>query len=185
MAQARDGGYILPEMDILRNYIEAELEAAVVIKGKSQLSKSDEIKSKKKTRFEDESWEEVIKKMKDITKKIKNPPAQEAHVNEAPKEVNPMKDRLDQLKELSEAVNPPKKVWKDKLNTQGSGLAPNAQPFRQRNTQEPLPANYQSYVPAQLCPRPHLRCYYCFENKHSLTTYSYLTEDMEKRIFSR
>ncbi|MBW0547377.1 hypothetical protein O181_087092 [Austropuccinia psidii MF-1] len=34
MVQARDGGYILPEMDILRNYIEAELEAAVVIKGK-------------------------------------------------------------------------------------------------------------------------------------------------------
>ena len=85
MVQARDGGYILPEMDILRNYIEAELEAAVVIKGKSQLSKSDEIKSKKKTRFEDEIWEEVFKKMKDITKKIKNPQAQEAHVNEAPK----------------------------------------------------------------------------------------------------
>ncbi|MBW0591550.1 hypothetical protein O181_131265 [Austropuccinia psidii MF-1] len=37
MVQARDGGYILPEMNILRNYIEAELEAAVIIKGKSQL----------------------------------------------------------------------------------------------------------------------------------------------------
>ncbi|MBW0569721.1 hypothetical protein O181_109436 [Austropuccinia psidii MF-1] len=185
MVQARDGGYILPEMDILRNYIEAELEAAVVIKGKSQLSKSDEIKSKKKTRFEDESWEEVIKQMKDITKKIKNPPAQEAHVNEAPKEVNPMKDVLDQLKELSEAVNPPKKVWKDKPNTQGSGLAPNAQPFRPRNTQAPLPANYQPYVPAQLYPRPPLKCYYCFENGHSLTRCSYLAEDMEKRIVSR
>ncbi|MBW0580040.1 hypothetical protein O181_119755 [Austropuccinia psidii MF-1] len=36
MVQARDGGYISPEMEILRNYIEAELEAAVVIKGKSQ-----------------------------------------------------------------------------------------------------------------------------------------------------
>ncbi|MBW0576322.1 hypothetical protein O181_116037 [Austropuccinia psidii MF-1] len=106
-------------MNILRNYIEAELEEEVVIKGKSQLSKSDEIKSKKKTRFEDESWEEDIKQTKDITKKMKNPPAQEAHVNEAPKELNPMKDVLDQLKEQSEAVNPPKKVWKDKPNTQG------------------------------------------------------------------
>ncbi|MBW0545983.1 hypothetical protein O181_085698 [Austropuccinia psidii MF-1] len=124
-------------MDILRNYIEAELEAEVAIKGKSQFPNSDEIKSKK-NRFEDESWEEVIKKMEDITKKIKNPPAQEAHVNEAPKEVDPMRDVLDQLKELSEAVNPPKKVWKEKPNTQGSGLAPNAQPFRQRNTQAPL-----------------------------------------------
>ncbi|MBW0533169.1 hypothetical protein O181_072884 [Austropuccinia psidii MF-1] len=139
--QARDGGYILPEMDILQNYIEAELEAEVVIKGKSSLSKSDEIK-RKKNRFEDESWEEVIKQMKDITKKIKNSPAQEAHVNQAPKEVNPVKDVLDQLKELSEAANPPKKVWKDKANTQGSGLEPNAQPFRQMNTQALLPENY-------------------------------------------
>ncbi|MBW0571332.1 hypothetical protein O181_111047 [Austropuccinia psidii MF-1] len=98
MVQARDGGYILSEMDILRNYIEAELEVAVVIKGKSQFSKSDQIKSKKKTRFEDESWEEVIKQMKDIVNKIENPPAQEAHFNKAPKEVNPLKDVLDQLK---------------------------------------------------------------------------------------
>ncbi|MBW0543885.1 hypothetical protein O181_083600 [Austropuccinia psidii MF-1] len=34
MVQARDGRYILPEMDILRNYIEAELDTAVVIKAK-------------------------------------------------------------------------------------------------------------------------------------------------------
>ncbi|MBW0551987.1 hypothetical protein O181_091702 [Austropuccinia psidii MF-1] len=105
LVQARDGGYILPEMDILRNPIEAELEAAVVIEGTSQLSKSDEIKSKKKTRFEYQSWEEVIKQMKDITNKTKNPPAQESHFNEAQKEVNPMKDVLDQLQELSEDVN--------------------------------------------------------------------------------
>ncbi|MBW0553145.1 hypothetical protein O181_092860 [Austropuccinia psidii MF-1] len=123
--------------------------------------------------------------MKDITKKIKNITAQEAHVNEAPKEVNPMKNVLDQLKELSEAVNSPKKVWKDKQNTQGSGLAPNTQPFRPRNTKAPLPANYQPYVPAQLYPRPPLTCYYCFENGHSLTRCSYLEKDIEKKIVSR
>ncbi|MBW0512188.1 hypothetical protein O181_051903 [Austropuccinia psidii MF-1] len=119
--------------------------------------------------FEDESWEEVIKQMKDITNKINNTPAQEAHVNESPKEFNTMKDVLDQLKELSEAVNPPKKVQKDKTNTQGSGLAPNAQQFRQRNTQEPLPENYQPYVSAKRYSRPPSKCYYCFENGHSLT----------------
>ncbi|MBW0538459.1 hypothetical protein O181_078174 [Austropuccinia psidii MF-1] len=135
-------------MDILRHYIEVELEEARVIKVKSQLSNSDEIKSKR-----------VINEMKDIRKKIKNPPAQEGHVNEAPKEVNPMKDVLDQLKELSEDVNPPKMVWKYKTNTQGSGLALNAQPFRPRNTQARLPANYQPYVPEQLYPTPPLRCY--------------------------
>ncbi|MBW0464831.1 hypothetical protein O181_004546 [Austropuccinia psidii MF-1] len=163
MAQARDGGYILPEMDILRNYIEEELEVEVFIKWKLELSKSDGIKIKNITRFEDESWEEVIKKMKDIERKIKNTPAQEAHFNEVPKEVNQMKDVLDQLKELSGAVNPPKKVWKDKPNTQGSGLEPNEQPFRPRNTQAPLPEDYQPYVPAQLYLRPPLKCYYCFE----------------------
>ncbi|MBW0549138.1 hypothetical protein O181_088853 [Austropuccinia psidii MF-1] len=96
-----------------------------------------------------------------------------------------MKNVLDQLKELSEAVNPPKKVWKDKPNTQGSGLASNAQPFRQRNTQAPLPANYQPYVPAQLYPRLPLKFYCCFKNCHSLTRCSYLEEDMENRIVSR
>ncbi|MBW0506455.1 hypothetical protein O181_046170 [Austropuccinia psidii MF-1] len=89
-------------------------------------------KSRKKTRFEDESWEGIVKKMKYIKNKIKNPPAQEAHLNESLKEVNPMEDVLDQLKKLSEAPNPPKNVWKDKLDIQGSGLAPNSQPFRQR-----------------------------------------------------
>ncbi|MBW0532178.1 hypothetical protein O181_071893 [Austropuccinia psidii MF-1] len=100
--------------------------------------------------------------MKDITKKIKNPPAQEVHVNEAPKGVNRLKDVLEKVEELSEAVNPPKEVWKDKPNTQGSGFAPNAQLFRPRNTQAPLTANYQPYVPEKLYPRPPLKCYYCF-----------------------
>ncbi|MBW0570789.1 hypothetical protein O181_110504 [Austropuccinia psidii MF-1] len=96
-----------------------------------------------------------------------------------------MKDFLDQLKELSEAVDPPKKVWKDKANTQGSGLAPNALPFRQRNTQALLPENFQPYASAQLYPRPPLKCHYLFENGHSLTRCSYLAEGMEKRIVSR
>ncbi|MBW0476044.1 hypothetical protein O181_015759 [Austropuccinia psidii MF-1] len=110
--------------------------------------------------------------MKDTTKKIKKPPAQEAHSNEDPREVNPMKDVLYKLKELSEAVYSPKKVWKDKLNTQGSILAPHSQQFRLRNTQAPLPLNYQPYVQAQLYPQPHLRYYYLFENGHSLKRFS-------------
>ncbi|MBW0482218.1 hypothetical protein O181_021933 [Austropuccinia psidii MF-1] len=92
IVQERYGEYILPEMDILRSYMKAELEAVVVIQEKKKLSKSDGIKSREKTRFEDEIGAYVIKKMKDITTKIKNVLAQEAHVNEALKEVNPMKD---------------------------------------------------------------------------------------------
>ncbi|MBW0500539.1 hypothetical protein O181_040254 [Austropuccinia psidii MF-1] len=134
MVKERDSGYILPEMDILRDYIVEELEASVVIEGKSQLSRSYEIKSKNKTIFEYESSEEVIKQMEDIAKKIRKPPSQEAQVNEAPEEVNSIKDVLDQLKELSEALIPPKKFWKDKTNTQVSGFEPNEQPLRPRNT---------------------------------------------------
>ncbi|MBW0465824.1 hypothetical protein O181_005539 [Austropuccinia psidii MF-1] len=82
MAQEKDGGYILSEKDIPRDYIEAELEEEVAIEGKSQLSNSDEIKVRKKTLFEDEICEEAIKQTKDINKKRKNTPAQEASVNE-------------------------------------------------------------------------------------------------------
>ncbi|MBW0524143.1 hypothetical protein O181_063858 [Austropuccinia psidii MF-1] len=159
MVQTRDGGYILPEMDILRNYVKEELEEVVGIEWKSQLSNSDEIKSRKKTRFEDEIWVEVIKQMKVITKKRKSLPAQEAHVNKAPKEVNPIKDVLEHLKELLEGVNSPKQVWKKQQKTQGSVLAPSAQPLIPTNTQAPLPTNYKPYVPAQCYPRPPLKCY--------------------------
>ncbi|MBW0545449.1 hypothetical protein O181_085164 [Austropuccinia psidii MF-1] len=159
MVQTRDGGYILPEMDILRYHIKEELEEAVGIEGKSQLSNSDEIKSRKKTIFEDESWVEVIKQMKVITKKRKSLPTQEAHVNKAPKGVNPMKDVLEHLKELLEGVSSPKQVWKKQPKTQGSVLAPSVQPLIPTNTQAPLPENYQPYVPEKCYLRPPLKCY--------------------------
>ncbi|MBW0506548.1 hypothetical protein O181_046263 [Austropuccinia psidii MF-1] len=81
----------------------------------------------------------LSRKRNDITKQIKNPPAQEAHFHESPKEVNQMKDVLDQLNRISEAFNPKKDVCKDKPNIQESGLAPHAQPFRPRHTQAPFP----------------------------------------------
>ncbi|MBW0563839.1 hypothetical protein O181_103554 [Austropuccinia psidii MF-1] len=120
--------------------------------------------------------------MKDITNKIKNPPDQEPHVNEASKEENSMEDVLDHPRELSEAVHPPKKVWKDKQNTQGSVLAPIEQQFRPRNTQARLTENYQCNVPAQNFPRPSVKFHYCLANGQSLKRCSYLAEDMEKRI---
>ncbi|MBW0577483.1 hypothetical protein O181_117198 [Austropuccinia psidii MF-1] len=97
--------------------------------------------------------------MKVITKKRKSLSTQEAHVNEAPKELNPMKDILEHLKELLEGVNSPKQVWKKQPKTQGSVLAPSAQPLIPTNTHTPLPANYRPYVPAQCYPRPPLKCY--------------------------
>ncbi|MBW0580615.1 hypothetical protein O181_120330 [Austropuccinia psidii MF-1] len=73
MVQALDGGYIIPRLEILKLYIEQDLEAKVLIQQKEfSQTKSQE----KKARFEEESWEEVLKKMKDITQKIQNPQPQ-------------------------------------------------------------------------------------------------------------
>ncbi|MBW0500467.1 hypothetical protein O181_040182 [Austropuccinia psidii MF-1] len=99
MVRALGGGYIVPRLDILKLYIEQDLEAKLLIQQKEfSTAKSKENKS----RFDDESWEEVLKQMKDLTQKIKNPQPQEyqsKHTrNESVEEV------LNQLKHLSELV---------------------------------------------------------------------------------
>ncbi|MBW0570922.1 hypothetical protein O181_110637 [Austropuccinia psidii MF-1] len=74
MVQAVDGAYIIPWLEILKLYIEKDLEAKFLIQRKEfSKTKSQE----KKGRFEEESWEEVLKQMKDLTQKIQNPQPQE------------------------------------------------------------------------------------------------------------
>ncbi|MBW0589490.1 hypothetical protein O181_129205 [Austropuccinia psidii MF-1] len=74
MVQALDGSSIIPRLEILHLYVEQDLEAKVLIKQKEfSQPKSQE----KKSRFEEESWEEVLKQMKEVTKKVKNPQTQE------------------------------------------------------------------------------------------------------------
>ncbi|MBW0577090.1 hypothetical protein O181_116805 [Austropuccinia psidii MF-1] len=104
MVQALDGGYIITRLEILKLYIKQDLEAKVSIQQKQfSQPKSQE----KKARFEEEIWEEVLKQIKDLTKKIKNPQPQGNQSkdtwNESVKEV------LNQLKHLSEVVESPKK----------------------------------------------------------------------------
>ncbi|MBW0568354.1 hypothetical protein O181_108069 [Austropuccinia psidii MF-1] len=104
MVQAFDGGYIIPRLEILRLYIEQDLEAKVLIqqKGFSQ-PKSQE----KKARFEEEIWEEVLKQMKDLTQKIQNPQLQGNQSKDTGKKS--VKEVFNQLKHLSEVVESPKK----------------------------------------------------------------------------
>ncbi|MBW0549216.1 hypothetical protein O181_088931 [Austropuccinia psidii MF-1] len=59
MVQALDGGYIILRLDILKLYIEQDLKAKVLIQQK-EFSKPKA--PEKKTRFEDESWHEVLTK---------------------------------------------------------------------------------------------------------------------------
>ncbi|MBW0481664.1 hypothetical protein O181_021379 [Austropuccinia psidii MF-1] len=74
MVQALDGGYIIPTLDILKLYIEQDLEAKVLIQQK-EFSKPKA--PAKKTIFEHEIWDEFIKQVKELTQKIKNPPQPE------------------------------------------------------------------------------------------------------------
>ncbi|MBW0592979.1 hypothetical protein O181_132694 [Austropuccinia psidii MF-1] len=104
MVQALDGGYIIPRLDILKLYIEQDLEAKVLIQQK-EFSKSKP--PEKKTRFEDESWDEVLKQVKELIQKIKNPPQPEPQPRNEGKES--VEEVSNQLKSLSEAVNPPRR----------------------------------------------------------------------------
>ncbi|MBW0474283.1 hypothetical protein O181_013998 [Austropuccinia psidii MF-1] len=50
----------------------------------------------------------------------------------------------------------------------------------------PLPlfsSSYQPYIPAQMAPRPPLKCAYCKEEGHSETRCTQLSENLDKRIF--
>ncbi|MBW0589817.1 hypothetical protein O181_129532 [Austropuccinia psidii MF-1] len=103
MVQALDGGYIIPRLGIFKSYIQQDLEAKVLIQQKVFSKPKPQ---EKKTRFEDESWDEVLKEVKELTQKIKNPSQPEPQpINEVKESV---KEVLNQPKTLSEAVNPPR-----------------------------------------------------------------------------
>ncbi|MBW0536430.1 hypothetical protein O181_076145 [Austropuccinia psidii MF-1] len=105
--QALDGGYIIPKLEILTLYIEQDLEAKVLIQQKEfSQAKSQE----KKARFEEESWEEVLKQMKCLTQRIQNPHPKENQSKDTEKES--VKEVLNQLKNISEVVESSKKYKK-------------------------------------------------------------------------
>ncbi|MBW0562412.1 hypothetical protein O181_102127 [Austropuccinia psidii MF-1] len=83
MVQALDRGYIIPRLETLRLYIEQDLEAKVIIQQK-EFSKPKP--TEKKRRFEDESWDTILKQVKEITQKIKNPPQTEPQTRNEGKE---------------------------------------------------------------------------------------------------
>ncbi|MBW0472008.1 hypothetical protein O181_011723 [Austropuccinia psidii MF-1] len=131
----------------------------------------------KKTRFEDESWDELLKQVKELTHKLKTPPQPEPQPRNEVKES--VKEVLNQLKTLSEAVHPPRRNWN---NNQEQRFPQNNQPYRPRNPLPPFESSYKPYIPAQMSPRPPLKCAYCKEEGHSETRCNHLAEDLEKII---
>ncbi|MBW0538167.1 hypothetical protein O181_077882 [Austropuccinia psidii MF-1] len=99
MVQALDGGYIIPRLELLKVYIEQDLEDKVLIQQKEFSQPNSQ---EKKARFEEEIWEEVLKQMKDITKKVKNPQPQENQSKDTGNES--VKKVLNQHENLLEAV---------------------------------------------------------------------------------
>ncbi|MBW0503787.1 hypothetical protein O181_043502 [Austropuccinia psidii MF-1] len=97
IVQALDGGYILPRLEILRLSIVQDSEAKVFIQKKEF---SQEKSQGRKARFEEEPWEELLRKMKDLTQKLKNSLPQEFQTKDTRKES--VKEVLNQLKHLSE-----------------------------------------------------------------------------------
>ncbi|MBW0521005.1 hypothetical protein O181_060720 [Austropuccinia psidii MF-1] len=43
-------------------------------------------------------------------------------------------------------------------------------------------SSYQPYIPAQMAPRPPLKCAYCKQEGHSATRCTHLAEDLDKRL---
>ncbi|MBW0579790.1 hypothetical protein O181_119505 [Austropuccinia psidii MF-1] len=136
MVQALDGGYIITRLDILKLYIEQDLEAKVLIQQK-EFSKPKP--PEKKTRFEDESWDEVLKQVKELTQKIKNPPQPEHQPRNEGKDT--FKEFLNQPKTLSEAANPPRWNWN---NNKEQIFSKNNQPYRPRNPLPPFSSSYKT-----------------------------------------
>ncbi|MBW0460851.1 hypothetical protein O181_000566 [Austropuccinia psidii MF-1] len=106
----------------------------------------------KKTRFEDESWDEASKQVKELTHKLKNPPQPEPQPRNEGKES--IKDVLNKLKTLSEAVNPQKR---NQNNNKDKRFPQNNQPCRPGNPLPPFSSSYQPHIQAQIAPRASLK----------------------------
>ncbi|MBW0489021.1 hypothetical protein O181_028736 [Austropuccinia psidii MF-1] len=149
---------------------ESDLEAKIIIQ-KKEFSKPKT--TEKKTIFEDESWKEVLKQVKELTHKVKNPPQPQPKPRNEGKDS--VKEVFNQLKTLSKAVNSQRRNW----NNQEKRFTQNNQPYRTRNPLPKFSSSYQPYIPDQMIPRPPLKCAYCKEEGHSETRFTQLSEDLD------
>ncbi|MBW0521328.1 hypothetical protein O181_061043 [Austropuccinia psidii MF-1] len=182
MIQARDGGYIVPEMKLLKSYIEQELETGIISRDRAEYTTSHselnhphiDRTQAKKVQFEDDTMENVLNQLKDLNNKIKEQQRPRIYDQGEKKEI---KDFIKQIKELTEEVLPPNQigqVFKQENQTRyPKDILP---PFSQRH----IP-----YTPAQNIPKNHVKCYYCLEEGHSVHRCNYLFGDQNKKWVSR
>ncbi|MBW0520582.1 hypothetical protein O181_060297 [Austropuccinia psidii MF-1] len=150
-------------------------EAEIFIKKVENIAENEG--AKKKKRFEDESWDEVLNQVKELTHKLKNTPQPEPQPRNEGKESD--KEVLHQRKTLPEAVNLPRRKWNNK---QEQRLPQNNQPYRPSNPLPQFSSSYQPYIPAKMELRAPLKFVYCKEEGHSATRCIHLADDLDRRI---
>ncbi|MBW0533795.1 hypothetical protein O181_073510 [Austropuccinia psidii MF-1] len=110
MIQARDGQYIVPEMKVLKSYIEQELETVIISRDRAEDTTSHYGSNQpqaKKVQFEDDTMEDALNQLKELNNKIKEQQRPRIQDQGEKKEI---KDFLKQIKELTEAVLPQNKT---------------------------------------------------------------------------
>ncbi|MBW0568461.1 hypothetical protein O181_108176 [Austropuccinia psidii MF-1] len=160
MVRSEDGGYLIPQIKILKKYIEQELEERILVtKRLSPPRISEKRESNNKARmvqFKEELFpgmQEALKKMKELTKTLKE--QKEVVNDEAPSENEDVKKLMDQLNELTNFAKPQSKIISNPWS--------NNQVFSPRDNVCEPPNRSVPYVSAQNLPRFTVKCHYCME----------------------
>ncbi|MBW0543850.1 hypothetical protein O181_083565 [Austropuccinia psidii MF-1] len=150
MVQASNGGYIIPKFKFLKEYIEKNLQAKVSIQGKEFSKQELNIKPKEIFIYEEDTLGEVLKQVKDLSKKI-NTPSKAQPQKDIFKEKEALIEVLDHLKNITESYKPQKPSYQ-----------PINQKYKQTDSLPPVSSRNIPYQPAQLFPSPPMRRHYCF-----------------------
>ncbi|MBW0553259.1 hypothetical protein O181_092974 [Austropuccinia psidii MF-1] len=181
MVSAEDGGYLIPPMWILKNHIEQELEARILVTKRFSLSRDtgrNVTENKNKVHSKEEAFpgmNEAFNKMKEITESLKEQKLETR--NQAQGENEDFKKFMTQLEDLKSLPKTQMgEVTYNKLNNQQ---------FKPRNDLPPFSQSHVPYAPAQNIPKPYVKCYYCLEEGHSVSRCNYLFEDQNKKWVRR
>ncbi|MBW0524561.1 hypothetical protein O181_064276 [Austropuccinia psidii MF-1] len=160
MIGAEDGGYLITPMNILKSYIEKELEERILVTKRLSPPNIAEKKASKTeerwVQFKEEIFpgmQEAFQKKKEPTKNLKE--QKEVVKEDPPSENEDLKLFMDQLNELTNVATPHKKIiHSTQSNNQG---------LRQRNNVSLPPNRSLPYVPAQNIPKLTVKCYLFME----------------------
>ncbi|MBW0488522.1 hypothetical protein O181_028237 [Austropuccinia psidii MF-1] len=157
--QARHGGYIVPEIKVLKTYIEKEMETVIISRDivedkifQDAFSYPHWDKEKEnRVKFEDEPMENAFNQLKELNRRIKKQQRPKIQDQEENKE---LKDFIQEIKKKTEAVLPHSKT--------GHVFKQENQARYPRDNLPPFPQRHVPYLPDQNAPEPYLKFYYSF-----------------------